>query len=53
MALHGNWVAVTPAGRVIMAQALSSNFGRDQFARSEARQVVQPVTNSNARTNGV
>ena len=31
MALHGNWVAVTPAGRIIMAQALSSNFGRDQL----------------------
>jgi exopolyphosphatase/guanosine-5'-triphosphate,3'-diphosphate pyrophosphatase len=31
MALHGNWVAVEPAGRVIMAQALSSNFGRDQL----------------------
>ena len=31
MALHGNWVAVTPTGRVIMAQALSSNFGRDQL----------------------
>jgi len=31
MALHGNWVAVTPAGRVIMAQALSSNFGRDKL----------------------
>ena len=32
MALHGNWVAVTPAGRVIIAQALSANFGRDQLA---------------------
>lgn len=31
MALHGNWVAVTPAGRVIMAQALSANFGREQL----------------------
>jgi len=31
MALHGNWVAVSPAGRVIMAQALSSNFGRDRL----------------------
>ncbi len=31
MALHGNWVAVNPAGRVIMAQALSSNFGRDRL----------------------
>jgi len=31
MALHGNWVAVNPAGRVVMAQALSSNFGRDRL----------------------
>jgi len=29
MALHGNWVAVNPAGRVIMAQALSASFGRN------------------------
>jgi exopolyphosphatase/guanosine-5'-triphosphate,3'-diphosphate pyrophosphatase len=31
MALHGNWVAINPAGRVIMAQALSSNFGRENL----------------------
>jgi len=31
MALHGNWVAVSPAGRVVMAQALSANFGRDRL----------------------
>ncbi|MFL6725070.1 MAG: Ppx/GppA family phosphatase [Sphingomicrobium sp.] len=31
MALHGNWVAVDPPGRVIMAQALSSNFGRERL----------------------
>jgi exopolyphosphatase/guanosine-5'-triphosphate,3'-diphosphate pyrophosphatase len=31
MALHGNWVAVDPAGRVIMAQALCANFGRDRL----------------------
>jgi exopolyphosphatase/guanosine-5'-triphosphate,3'-diphosphate pyrophosphatase len=31
MALHGNWVAVTPAGRVIMAQALTASFGRDRL----------------------
>jgi exopolyphosphatase/guanosine-5'-triphosphate,3'-diphosphate pyrophosphatase len=31
MALHGNWVAVEPPGRVIMAQALSANFGRDSL----------------------
>jgi len=34
MALHGNWVAVTPAGRVIMAQALSANFGRDRLPQA-------------------
>jgi exopolyphosphatase/guanosine-5'-triphosphate,3'-diphosphate pyrophosphatase len=31
MALHGNWVAVSPADRVIIAQALSSNFGRERL----------------------
>ena len=31
MALHGNWVAVSPAGRVIMAQALTASFGRDRL----------------------
>jgi len=31
MALHGNWVAVGPPGRVIMAQALTANFGRDRL----------------------
>ena len=31
MALHGNWVALTPSGRVIMAQALAASFGRDRL----------------------
>jgi exopolyphosphatase/guanosine-5'-triphosphate,3'-diphosphate pyrophosphatase len=31
MALHGNWVAVDPPGRVIIAQALTSNFGRERL----------------------
>ena len=31
MALHGNWVGIDAAGRVLMAQALSSNFGRDKL----------------------
>jgi exopolyphosphatase/guanosine-5'-triphosphate,3'-diphosphate pyrophosphatase len=31
MALHGNWVAVSPGGRVVMAQALSASFGRDRL----------------------
>ena len=28
MALHGNWVGVTAPERVMMAEALSANFGR-------------------------
>ena len=31
MALHGDWTGVDAAGRVIMAQALTSNFGRDSL----------------------
>ena len=39
MALHGNWVAVTPAGRVIMAQALSANFGRERLPEPRLEQL--------------
>jgi exopolyphosphatase/guanosine-5'-triphosphate,3'-diphosphate pyrophosphatase len=39
MALHGNWVAITAAGRVIMAQALSSNFGREKLPDSKLAQI--------------
>ena len=31
LALHGNWVGVNPAGRVIMAQALAASFGADRL----------------------
>ena len=41
MALHGNWVAVNPAGRVIMAQALSANFGRDRLPDARLDAAVQ------------
>ena len=40
MALHGDWTAVDAPGRVIMAQALSSNFGRDAPARRPPRPIV-------------
>jgi exopolyphosphatase/guanosine-5'-triphosphate,3'-diphosphate pyrophosphatase len=40
MALHGNWVAVTPAERVIVAQALSSNFGRDRLTDRRLQELV-------------
>jgi len=41
MALHGNWVAVNPAGRVIMAQALSANFGREQLPDPRLEQLCK------------
>jgi exopolyphosphatase / guanosine-5'-triphosphate,3'-diphosphate pyrophosphatase len=31
MALHGNWVAIDPAGRVILAQTLATTFGRERL----------------------
>ncbi|MFL6752362.1 MAG: Ppx/GppA family phosphatase [Sphingomicrobium sp.] len=42
MALHGNWVAVNAAGRVIMAHALSSNFGRDRSPDPKLAQLCSP-----------
>ncbi|MFL6721906.1 MAG: Ppx/GppA family phosphatase [Sphingomonas sp.] len=41
MALHGNWVAVNPAGRVIMAQALAANFGRDRLPDARVTQLCE------------
>jgi exopolyphosphatase/guanosine-5'-triphosphate,3'-diphosphate pyrophosphatase len=41
MALHGNWVAVSPAERVIMAQALTSSFGRDRLPDSRLMQLCK------------
>jgi len=41
MALHGDWTAVDAAGRVIMAQALSSNFARDELTDARLRQLVK------------
>ena len=42
MALHGDWTAVDAAGRVIMAQALSSNFGRDRLPDARLKQLCKP-----------
>jgi len=41
MALHGNWVAVNPSGRVIVAQALSANFGRDRLPEPRLAQLCR------------
>lgn len=42
MALHGDWTAVDAPGRVMMAQALLSNFGRDQLPDERVRQLCSP-----------
>ena len=41
MALHGNWVAVRPAERVVMAQALSSSFGRERLSDPRLMQLCK------------
>ena len=41
MALHGNWVAVNPWGRVVMAQALAASFGRDRLADDRLAQLCK------------
>jgi exopolyphosphatase / guanosine-5'-triphosphate,3'-diphosphate pyrophosphatase len=41
MALHGNWVAVRPAERIVMAQALSSSFGRERLPDSRLMQLCK------------
>lgn len=53
MALHGNWVAVDAAGRVMMAQALSSNFGRDKLPSESLRQLCKPSELERARQWGL
>jgi exopolyphosphatase / guanosine-5'-triphosphate,3'-diphosphate pyrophosphatase len=42
MALHGDWTAVDAPGRVIMAQALSANFGRDALPDDRLDQLCRP-----------
>lgn len=53
MALHGNWVAVNPAGRVIMAQALSANFGRDRLPDARLTQLTKDEQLKRAHVWGV
>ena len=42
MALHGNWVGVDAPGRVLMAQALSSSFGRDKLPNGSLAELCDP-----------
>jgi exopolyphosphatase/guanosine-5'-triphosphate,3'-diphosphate pyrophosphatase len=53
MALHGNWVAVKPGGRVIMAQALSASFRRDRLADARLLRLAKEEQLSRAHCWGV
>jgi exopolyphosphatase/guanosine-5'-triphosphate,3'-diphosphate pyrophosphatase len=53
MALHGNWVGLDAAGRVIIAQALSSNFGRDKLPDASLERLCTPEALERARAWGL
>jgi exopolyphosphatase / guanosine-5'-triphosphate,3'-diphosphate pyrophosphatase len=53
MALHGNWAAVDARGRVIMAQALSVNFGRDELPNDSLAQLCSSANLERARQWGL
>jgi len=53
MALHGNWVAVNPSGRVIIAQALSASFGRDRLPEPRLAQLCKAEQLDRAHVWGV
>jgi exopolyphosphatase/guanosine-5'-triphosphate,3'-diphosphate pyrophosphatase len=53
MALHGNWVGVDAGGRVLMAQALSSNFGRDRLPDAALASLCTPKDIERARQWGL
>lgn len=53
MALHGNWVAVGPAGRVIMAQALCTALGRDRLPDPRLAQLCSEKALTRAHCWGV
>jgi exopolyphosphatase/guanosine-5'-triphosphate,3'-diphosphate pyrophosphatase len=49
MALHGNWVGVTAPERVLMAQALSSSFGRDRLPDPRLAELCTPADLNRAK----
>jgi exopolyphosphatase/guanosine-5'-triphosphate,3'-diphosphate pyrophosphatase len=53
MALHGNWVGVDARDRVLMAQALSSNFGRDKLPDPSVTALCRPEELERARQWGL
>jgi exopolyphosphatase/guanosine-5'-triphosphate,3'-diphosphate pyrophosphatase len=52
MALHGNWVSISPGGRVVIAQALAANFGRDRLPDDRLGQLCKDGQLSRARVWG-
>jgi exopolyphosphatase/guanosine-5'-triphosphate,3'-diphosphate pyrophosphatase len=42
LALHGSWVGIDPAGRVLMAQALSCAFGNEKLADEKLLKLCEP-----------
>lgn len=53
MALHGGWVGVTAAERVIIAQTLSSSFGRDRLPSADLAQLCSETDLKRARAWGL
>lgn len=53
MALHGNWVGVDAAGRVLMAQALSLAFEGDDLADTKLLQLCKDTDVKRAREWGL
>lgn len=53
MALHGNWVGISAPERVMIAQALSSTFGRDKLADPAVGRLCTPAELGRARQWGL
>jgi exopolyphosphatase/guanosine-5'-triphosphate,3'-diphosphate pyrophosphatase len=49
MALHGDWIGVTASERVMMAQALSSSFGRERLRETAMAALCAPAQLERAR----
>lgn len=52
-ALHANWVGIDAGGRVMMAQALSSAFGRDKLPDPDLARLCEPRDLQRARQWGL
>lgn len=53
LALHGNWVAIDPPRRVLLAQALAAGLGKEQLADQNLLQMCKPKELRRAREWGL